>query len=148
HVVVPGDPRCDLAPCAAVSATSAARGLTMLPVSRLARYAIAAGLAVFTLLWTAPVLWMGMFSLRTTEEFYKRPYGMPMPGHWDKFRVAWLEFGYQTYFRNSVIVSTGAVLLLIVVGSMAAYFFARYKFPLKEPLYLMIFAAIMLPPQV
>jgi ABC-type glycerol-3-phosphate transport system permease component len=31
---------------------------------------------------------------------------------------------------------------------MAAYFFARYKFPLKEPLYLMIFAAIMLPPQV
>jgi multiple sugar transport system permease protein/raffinose/stachyose/melibiose transport system permease protein len=39
-------------------------------------------------------------------------------------------------------------MLLILVGSMAAFFFARYQFPLKEPLYLMIFAAIMLPPQV
>ena len=120
----------------------------MVRVSRFAKYSIAGGLAVFTLLWTAPVLWMAALSLRTSHEFYKSPYGMPFPAHWDKFRLAWVEFGYQTYFRNSLIVSTTAVLLLIAVGSMAAYFFARYKFPLKEPLYLMIFAAIMLPPQV
>ncbi|TMI79219.1 MAG: carbohydrate ABC transporter permease [Bacillati bacterium ANGP1] len=120
----------------------------MIPVSRLARYAIAGCLAVFTLLWTAPVLWMGVLSLRASDEFYKSPYGLPVPAHWDKFLIAWVEFGYQTYFRNSLIVSITAVLLLIAVGSMAAYFFARYKFPFKEPLYMMIFAAILLPPQV
>jgi ABC-type glycerol-3-phosphate transport system permease component len=120
----------------------------MLLVSRLTRSAIMVGLAAFTLLWTAPVVWMGILSLRNSSEFYQGPYSLPLPAHWDKFRIAWVEFGYQTYFRNSVIVSTGAVLLLIAVGSMAAYFFARYKFPFREPLYLMIFASIMLPPQV
>lgn len=120
----------------------------MIRTSRAARVSIAGALSAFTLLWTAPVLWMGVLSLRTNEEFYRHPYGLPVPAHWDKFRVAWVEFGYQTYFRNSVIVSVTAVLLLILVGSMAAFFFARYNFPFKEPLYLMIFAAIMLPPQV
>ena len=120
----------------------------MLPVSRVTRILIAGALALFTALWTGPVLWMGVLSLRTNAEFYRDPYGLPFPAHWDKFRIAWIEFGYQTYFRNSVIVAVTAVLILIIVGSMAAFFFARYQFPLKEPLYLLIFAAIMLPPQV
>jgi multiple sugar transport system permease protein/raffinose/stachyose/melibiose transport system permease protein len=99
-------------------------------------------------LWTSPVLWMALISLRSTEEFYRNPYGLPIPAHWDKFRVAWFDFGYQTYFRNSVIVAVSATVILVVVGSMAAFFFARYRFPLKEALYFLIFSAIMLPPQV
>lgn len=120
----------------------------MLLTPRITRAAIASGLFLYTALWSSPVLWMAMLSLRTTDEFYRAPYALPIPAHWDKFRIAWFDFGYQTYFRNSVIVSVAAVVLLVAVGSMAAFFFARYHFPLKEPLYLMIFAAIMFPPQV
>jgi ABC-type glycerol-3-phosphate transport system permease component len=116
--------------------------------SRFLRAALAGGLFVYTVLWTSPVLWMAMISLRSTEEFYRNPYGLPVPAHWDKFRTAWFDFGYQTYFQNSVLVAVSATALLVVVGSMAAFFFARYRFPLKEALYLLIFSAIMLPPQV
>jgi ABC-type glycerol-3-phosphate transport system permease component len=116
--------------------------------SRLVRAAVAGALCVYTVLWTSPVLWMAVISLRSTEEFYRNPYGLPFPPHWDKFSTAWFEFGYQTYVRNSLVVSVAATVLLVVVGSMAAFFFARYRFPLRETLYLLIFSAIMLPPQV
>jgi raffinose/stachyose/melibiose transport system permease protein len=116
--------------------------------SRIVRAAIAGGLWLYTVLWTSPVLWMAVISLRSTEEFYRSPYRLPIPAHWDKFWTAWFEFGYQTYFRNSMVVSVAATVILVVVGSMAAFFFARYRFPLKEALYLLIFSAIMLPPQV
>lgn len=116
--------------------------------SRSTRAAIAGALFLFTLLWSSPVLWVGMLSLRTSEEFYRSPYALPLPAHWDKFATAWFDFGYATYFRNSLIVSVSAVLLLVAIGSMAAFFFARYRFPFKESLYLLIFAAIMFPPQV
>jgi len=120
----------------------------MLVGPRATRAAIAGGLFLYTMVWSSPVVWMAMLSLRTTDECYRAPYALPLPAHWDKFPTAWFDFGYQTYFLNSVIVSVAAVVLLIAIGSMAAFFFARYRFPLKEPLYLLIFAAIMFPPQV
>jgi multiple sugar transport system permease protein/raffinose/stachyose/melibiose transport system permease protein len=118
----------------------------MVLMPRILRATIAASLSLFTLLWSGPVLWMAILSLRTTQEFYRNPYGLPIPVHWEKFPLAWFQL--QTYFRNSVIVSLSAALLVAAVGSMAAFFFARYRFPLKEPLYLLIFAAVMLPPQI
>lgn len=112
------------------------------------RATIAIVLWFLTAIWASPVLWMAMISLRTTEEFYKSPYALPIPAHWDKFASAWFDFGYQTYFVNSAIVCLGAVAILVFVGSLAAFYFARYNFRYKEVLYMAIFASIMLPPQI
>ena len=89
-------------------------------------------------------------SLRTTEEIYRSHYGLPIPAHWLKYATAWNEFGYATYFKNSTIVSVASVLIVSVIGSMAGYAFARrrFQFPLREPLFLLIFLSIMFPPQI
>jgi multiple sugar transport system permease protein/raffinose/stachyose/melibiose transport system permease protein len=89
-------------------------------------------------------------SLRTTDEIYKSHYGLPFPAHWGKFVTAWTEFGYATYFRNSAIVAGTAVIIITLVGAMAGYGFARkrFAFPLREPLFLMLFLSVMFPPQI
>jgi multiple sugar transport system permease protein/raffinose/stachyose/melibiose transport system permease protein len=115
-----------------------AKAILMLPV--LAYTAFSAG----------PYLWTAMMSLRTTDEIYRNHYGFPIPPHFWKFYTAWTEFGYATYFKNSAIVTVVAVILITTFGAMAGFGFARkrYTFPLREPLFLMLFLSIMFPPQV
>jgi len=114
------------------------RGLLLLPV------------LVYTAFSAGPYLWTAMMSLRTTDEIYRSHYGLPIPAHWNKYYVAWTEFGYATFFKNSAIVAAASVLLVTVLGAMAAFAFARrrYAFPLREPLFLLIFLSIMFPPQI
>ena len=114
------------------------RGLLLLPL--LAYTAFSAG----------PYLWTAAMSLRTTDEIHRSRYGLPIPAHWDKFATAWTEFGYATYFTNSTIVAVVSVVLVTLLGALAAYGFARrrYAFPLREPLFLLIFLSLMFPPQI
>jgi ABC-type glycerol-3-phosphate transport system permease component len=104
----------------------------------------------YTVFSAGPYLWTASMSLRTTDEIYRSHYGLPVPAHWDKFPRAWTEFGYATYFRNSAIVAVASVLIVTVLGAMAGFAFARrrYAFPLREPLFLLIFLSIMFPPQI
>jgi multiple sugar transport system permease protein/raffinose/stachyose/melibiose transport system permease protein len=114
------------------------------------RHILSLALVVFTYMWAGPFLWMWFMSLRTSQEIYASPYGFPIPAHFDKFLSAFRDFGYANYFRNSVIVTVFAVVLSITAASMAAYGFARarYRFVLREPIFLLIFISIMFPPQI
>ena len=105
---------------------------------------------LYTAFSAGPFLWTAIMSLRTTDEIYRNHYGLPIPAHWGKFVTAWTEFGYATYFRNSAIVAGTAVLIITLVGAMAGYGVdrKRFAFPLREPLFLMLFLSVMFPPQI
>ena len=117
---------------------------------RLARVVLLLPVLAYTAFSAGPYIWTAMMSLRTTEEIYRSHYGLPIPAHWLKYATAWNEFGYATYFKNSTIVAVASVLVVSVIGSMAGFAFARrrYHFPLREPLFLLIFLSIMFPPQI
>jgi len=117
---------------------------------RTARLVLLLPVLAYTVFSAGPYLWTASMSLRTTDEIYRSHYGLPVPPHWDKFRRAWVEFGYATYFRNSAIVAVASVVIVTVLGAMAGFAFARrrYAFPLREPLFLLIFLSIMFPPQI
>jgi multiple sugar transport system permease protein/raffinose/stachyose/melibiose transport system permease protein len=118
--------------------------------ARVARLVLLLPVLAYTVFSAGPYLWTATMSLRTTDEIYRSHYGLPVPAHWDKFHRAWTEFGYATYFRNSAIVAVASVLIVTVLGAMAGFAFARrrYAFPLREPLFLLIFLSIMFPPQI
>jgi ABC-type glycerol-3-phosphate transport system permease component len=118
--------------------------------SRTARLLLLLPVLAYTVFSAGPYLWTATMSLRTTDEIYRSHYGLPVPAHWAKFARAWTEFGYATYFRNSAIVAVASVLIVTVLGAMAGFAFARrrYAFPLREPLFLLIFLSIMFPPQI
>ena len=110
-----------------------------------------APLGLFVLLYTivtgGPLLWVASMSLRTTSEIFKNPYGFPWPAHWSKFADAWTKSNYHTYFWNSLIVVVIAVIVVTIVGAMAAHCLARYNFRGSRLVRFLILSGLILPPQ-
>ncbi|MGD1878563.1 MAG: carbohydrate ABC transporter permease [Kiloniellaceae bacterium] len=105
-------------------------------------------LAGYTAFAAGPFVWVAIMSLRTTTEISDNPYGLPFPAHRWKYPEAWFNSNYEIYFLNSVLITTGAVLLLSVMGAMAAHCLARYKFRGNRLIFFLIFSTIILPPQI
>jgi ABC-type glycerol-3-phosphate transport system permease component len=76
-----------------------------------------------------PLFWMISTSFKPRTEIYVTPPTL-LPAVWtlqnyiDLFAIT--KFGY--YYRNSIVVASGATLLAISVGSLAAYALSRFKF--------------------
>src|SRR5438105_10456788 len=108
-------------------------------------------LVLFVILYTVvtggPLLWVATMSLRTTAEIFKDPYGLSSPAHWEKFADAWTKSNYGTYFWNSTFVVVVAVILVTVIGAMAAHCLARYEFRGNRLVRFLILSGLVLPPQ-
>jgi ABC-type glycerol-3-phosphate transport system permease component len=102
----------------------------------------------YTLLTGGPFVWVSMMSLRTTAEILENPYAPPTVIHWEKFSVAWLHSNYSTYFENSAVTVVSAVVLVTLIGAMAAHALARYRFRGDRIIRFAILSGMVLPPQV
>src|SRR5580692_3800241 len=58
---------------------------------------------------------------------------------------AWTENSFSRYFMNSIIVSIATVGVTVVIASLAAFAFARYKFPFKELIFYVFLASLAVP---
>jgi ABC-type glycerol-3-phosphate transport system permease component len=105
-------------------------------------------LAGYTAFSAGPFVWLASMSLRTTSEISANHYALPSILHWEKFPAAWFGSSYGTYFLNSLEVVVAAVVVLTLIGAMAAFAFARYRFRLNRVLYFVIFSTIIFPPQI
>lgn len=120
----------------------------MLLVSRLRTAALIMFIVLYTAYSAGPFAWMASMSLRTTTEIAADPYALPWPWHLDKFSRAWFDSNYDVYFFNSIAVVVSSVVLLTLIGGMAAHAFARYHFRFRGWLYFLIFSTLIFPPQV
>lgn len=105
-------------------------------------------LCFYTSFAAGPFVWAAMMSLRTTTEIHRNHFALPNPAHWDKFAEAWFNSNYGLYFANSTQIVVSAVLILTIVGSMAAHCLARYRFRLNRVIYFILFSTIIFPPQI
>ncbi len=105
-------------------------------------------LGCYTLFAAGPFAWVALMSVRTTTEITQDHYAWPDTWHWHKFTDAWFGSGYNVYFTNSALVVCSAVFILTVVGAMAAYALARYRFPSNRTIYFVLFSTIVFPPQI
>jgi multiple sugar transport system permease protein/raffinose/stachyose/melibiose transport system permease protein len=119
-----------------------------MPIAALKRSALLLALSLYTAVAAGPFVWAAMMSLRTTTEISHDHFGLPIPAHWDKFPQAWFNSNYSVYFFNSSTIVLSAVLIVTIVGAMAAHCFARYRFRLNRVLYFLIFSTIIFPPQI
>jgi ABC-type glycerol-3-phosphate transport system permease component len=106
------------------------------------------GLSIYTAYAAGPFVWIGSMSLRTTSEISADHYALPETFHWSKFPAAWVQSNYGTYFWNSTIVVVSAVIVLTVIGAMAAHCLARYRFPGNRLVFFILFSTIIFPPQI
>jgi len=85
-------------------------------------------LVLFALSVVVPLLWVLMTAFKTGPEIFTSPWGLPHTPQWENFARAWQEAGIARYFMNSLIVTLATLAILLPVGAMAAYIFARYPF--------------------
>jgi alpha-1,4-digalacturonate transport system permease protein len=106
-------------------------------------------LIVVTLLILAPVLWFVLSSFKDVTDLSSRPPKI-LPSHWafSNYTEAFKMYNYKRYFANSVIVTSVATILTLVINSMAAYAFAKYNFRGRDGLFVLTLAMIMIPLQV
>ena len=97
----------------------------------------------------APVLWFVLSSFKDATDLGARPPKI-LPSRWafENYTEAFQMYNYMRYFMNSVIVTTVATVLTLLINSMAAYAFAKYNFRGRDGLFVMTLAMIMIPLQV
>lgn len=92
-----------------------------------------------------PFLWMFSTSLRSRAETYTNPSILPTSWHWENYAIAWDAAPFGQYYLNSLIMAAGIVTGHLVLDALAAYAFARLRFPLKNLIFVVLLAALMVP---
>jgi N-acetylglucosamine transport system permease protein len=75
-----------------------------------------------------PIAWVFMASIKQNSEFYGNPWSLPKGIYLQNFVDAFQTAKMGDYMLNSAIVTTLALLILLVVALPAAYVLARYRF--------------------
>jgi multiple sugar transport system permease protein len=124
--------------------------------SKLAAYVILVPLA---LLFVAPFCWLISASFQRVGDIFSWPpqwipHHPTLNGYKVFFGVGseatrnYAAEGVTRWFINSAIVATSITALQLLFNSMAAYVFAKRRFPGRDVIFLMFLATMMVPPQV
>jgi len=100
---------------------------------------------IYAIVALIPLLLMVANSFRTTSSLYSDPLGAPWPIKLDSYRKAWTEGHFGEYFKNSLLVTGGAVALSTTVSTMAAYALARCRSRIFTFLESVFISGLMLP---
>ncbi len=104
-------------------------------------------LIVFGITFLIPLLWMISTSLKTegTELVYP-PQWIPRPIAWSNYRTALGTMQpFFEYLRNTCVIAGGVTIGDVLSTSLAAYAFARLRFPGRNVLFMAMLAILMLP---
>jgi N-acetylglucosamine transport system permease protein len=99
----------------------------------------------WALLTTLPLAWAVLSSFKSDEEILTDPWGLPSSLRWENWARAWGSAHIGRYFLNSAIVVSGALVLTMLFGAMAAYVLARYQFRGRRIVYFAFVGGMMFP---
>lgn len=94
-----------------------------------------------------PLYLMFAAAFKTQEQFLNSPYGIPSQFNLDGFKAAWTD-QFPSWFLNSFLITTGAVVLTEILAALAAWGFARFSFKGRETLLGIAVSLMVIPPVV
>ncbi|MEW9108977.1 MAG: carbohydrate ABC transporter permease [Cytobacillus gottheilii] len=115
--------------------------------SSLSRNITFLGLILFSIIILYPLYWMVISSLKSYDEIYNNVWGLPDVWHFENYATAW-SLGISSYFLNSVFVTGATIILVVIIGSMAAFALSRYRSKWIDVSLYMIIGGLMMNPQV
>jgi len=92
-----------------------------------------------------PMFLMVISSFKETREIFQSPFALPENWQFENYLTAWNQGNFSTYFGNSVFVTVTSLVLVLTIGSLAAYPLGRYQFRGKQALMMYFLAGLMLP---
>jgi raffinose/stachyose/melibiose transport system permease protein len=102
-------------------------------------------LIIFAALIVYPLLWMINQSLKISSEMYTNPWGLPQKIIFENYELAWTRANMGIYLTNSLRVTVITVILILIVASLSAYAFSRFKFPGNKLIYSIFVLSLILP---
>jgi multiple sugar transport system permease protein len=93
-----------------------------------------------------PFLWMISTSLKAaTDLFTFPPEWIPNPIQWNNYPDAWNALPFDRFLINTLFTTILAMLAEITSAAVVAYGFARFRFPGRNILFVILLATMMLP---
>ncbi|MBK8137403.1 MAG: carbohydrate ABC transporter permease [Chloroflexi bacterium] len=92
--------------------------------SAIPSYTVLILLAVFAV---APLIVLGLNSVKSTAEISRNPVGFPETIVWQNFTDAWDQGNYATTIRNSIVLTASTIAGTLSLAGLAAYALARLK---------------------
>lgn len=105
-------------------------------------------LPLFLLLLFAlfPYIWTILSSIKPESElFTKQIHYLPQSPTFQNYISLFKLTNFSKYLSNSLIVAISTVLVAIIISTLAAYAFARFSFPMKNILLLVVLITTMFP---
>ncbi len=100
---------------------------------------------VYAALILFPVFWMATMMFKPEDVMFERPtvwFFQPTLDHFDYV----IERGFLGHLATSILVAAGSTILVVILGTPAAYAFARFEMWRRDDLFLFILATRMAPP--
>jgi multiple sugar transport system permease protein len=93
-----------------------------------------------------PLLFMASLSFQPPSDVFSgTPVLVPTHPTTANYAQAWTENSFGHFFANSLYVSLGTVVLTVVLAALAAFAFARFRFPFREVTFYAFLASLAVP---
>jgi len=138
---------------------------TMTPQQKILKHAAYIPVIILAIVMIIPFYWMVLGAFKTVSELKQVPPTLTiqnpvldnfydpeadLPDHTDGLfqRYADIDGGFMRFYANSVIVAVVNTVMALLVASLAAYVFAKHRFPGRNALFLLVLGSMMIPWQV
>ena len=95
-----------------------------------------------------PLIWLFFSSFKPNDEIFGSVKLLPTQVIWDSYKNGWKgsgQFSFGVFFLNSFKLVVPTVVFTILSSTLVAYGFARFEFPFKKPLFILMISTLMLP---
>jgi multiple sugar transport system permease protein len=102
--------------------------------------------AILTFFFFFPFYWTVSSSLKAPAEITTSPpVFIPAELRFENYYRAWTKVPFLTFYINSIIVTGLAVIGQVLSASLVAYGFARFQFPFRNTLFMLVIATLIVP---
>ncbi len=96
-----------------------------------------------------PLYWMFATAIRPRKELFSGEFNLfPSELVWSNFSEAWGKLPFTQFYINSIVIAVVAVAVTVFINLLAGFTFAKYEFPGRNILFLLLISTLMIPIQV
>ncbi len=102
-------------------------------------------LIFIVLVSVGPILWVILSSFKSNAAILSSPFAAPDTFNFDAYVSVINQFNFGTYAFNSVLIASTSTIVAVVILSMSSYVIAKYNFPCKNLIYVLLTITLLVP---
>ncbi|MGN0306382.1 MAG: carbohydrate ABC transporter permease [Lachnospiraceae bacterium] len=100
---------------------------------------------LLAIIWFIPIYYLIVTTLKSQQEATLNPLALPHQWEFSNYINAWVKMEFPRAFANTLTITASAVLILVIVGTLAGYALARTKTRISGIIFLLFLAGLIVP---